>query len=109
MTLMHDDVDGSPADETVRFGLDGVDYEIDLSDQHAAQLRRSLATFVSAARPTGGRSGWRSPATNGSVRTLTTGVDPSAVRAWAASNRIRVAPRGRIPTSVIEQFRAAGN
>jgi nucleoid-associated protein Lsr2 len=48
--LLIDDLDGSEADATVRFGLDGVEYEIDLSAEHAEELRTTLAPFVGAAR-----------------------------------------------------------
>ena len=51
-----DDVDGEPADETVRFSLDGVDYEIDLSADNASDLRNGLAGYVSAGRRVGGRN-----------------------------------------------------
>ena len=37
-TLFIDDLDGSEADGTIRFGLDGADYEIDLNTEHAQQL-----------------------------------------------------------------------
>ena len=49
-----DDLDGSDAAGTVSFGLDGRTYEIDLSDDNAAKLRDSLASFVAAARKRGG-------------------------------------------------------
>ena len=55
-TLLTDDVDGGEAAETVRFALDGVEYEIDLNEQHARELRESLTVFVEAARRVGGRS-----------------------------------------------------
>lgn len=45
-----DDLDGTPAAETVMFGLDGAGFEIDLSENNAAALRASLATFVENAR-----------------------------------------------------------
>ncbi|WP_083821859.1 Lsr2 dimerization domain-containing protein [Saccharopolyspora spinosa] len=45
-----DDVDGSPANHTVTFALDGVTYEIDLNDAHAQQLRAVLNRYVKAAR-----------------------------------------------------------
>lgn len=54
VTLL-DDLDQSPADETVEFGLDGVSYEIDLSEDHARVLREGLRDFVEHARRTGGR------------------------------------------------------
>jgi hypothetical protein len=45
-----DDIDGSRASETVSFGLDGVQYEIDLNSVNAELLRRALAPFISKAR-----------------------------------------------------------
>lgn len=55
-----DDLDGSAADRTVRFGWDGTDYEVDLNSEHAEQFEAALERFVQAARRTGGRSGRRS-------------------------------------------------
>ena len=49
-TLFIDDLDGSAAEGTVRFGLDGSEYEIDLNEEHARQLRDALARYVSVAR-----------------------------------------------------------
>jgi len=66
-TLFIDDLDGSQAEGTVRFGLDGTDYEIDLNARHAQALREALARYVRAARrPARGRrraspSGWTAP------------------------------------------------
>ena len=53
--ILVDDVDGSEANQTVTFALDGVTYEIDLNDEHAAALRESLEEWVGKARRTGGR------------------------------------------------------
>ena len=60
--VLVDDIDGNDAEETVSFALDGVDYEIDLSDKHAGELRNALSLYVGHARRTGGRrkSGRRS-------------------------------------------------
>jgi hypothetical protein len=41
-TLLIDDLDGGQADDTVRFGLDGTDCEIDLSARHTDALRKAL-------------------------------------------------------------------
>ena len=97
-----DDVDGGAAAETVRLGLDGVSYEIDLNDDNAAKLRDALVLYVKNARRIGGatRSRGTAPAS---------GYDPRVVRAWAASNGIELPARGRIPALVLEQHRAAGN
>ena len=54
-TLLIDDIDGSAAEGTVRFGLDGTEYEIDLNARHAKQLRDALARYLDAARRSGGQ------------------------------------------------------
>ena len=43
---LEDDLDGGPADETVRFGLGSAEYEIDLSKKNAAAFRRKIAPFI---------------------------------------------------------------
>jgi hypothetical protein len=100
ITELLDDLDGGTADETVSFELDGVAYEIDLSAANAQALRESFTRYQEAGRQVGGR---RRPAA------VPTGVDNSAVRAWAASNGVELPARGRIPATVIDQYRAAGN
>jgi hypothetical protein len=97
-----DDVDGKPAVETVKFGLDGREFEIDLSEKNAKAIRKALEPWVAAARRVGGRQ------SRGTKR-VETGVDTAAVRAWAASNGIELSARGRLPRDVVEQYRAAGN
>jgi hypothetical protein len=62
-TLFIDDLDGSAAEGTVRFGLDGTEYEIDLNAKHAQALRDALARYVSAARRANGAA--RRPARTG--------------------------------------------
>jgi len=97
-----DDTDGSEAAETLTVGLEGVNYELDLSDENARKLREQLAPWLAAARRTGGRQAGKSKATSNNV-------DLKAVRAWAASNGVEVSSRGRVPASVIQQYQAAGN
>jgi hypothetical protein len=98
-------VDG--AGETVNFALDGRQYEIDLTNEHADDLRAALDRYVRAARKVGGRQ-TRARAT-GARAAAAVEYSPQAVRAWAKANKIKVSPRGRIPQSVVERFRAAGN
>ncbi|WP_244211024.1 Lsr2 dimerization domain-containing protein [Amycolatopsis kentuckyensis] len=50
-----DDLTGEPAAETVGFGLDGIDYDIDLSFANADALRALLQRYAAAGRRTGGR------------------------------------------------------
>jgi hypothetical protein len=105
-TVLVDDLDGSQDDvHTVRFSLDGTDFEIDLTADNEARLRDKLDRFVENATPvraprgrTGGRVS-RPPAS-----------DPDqtrAIRAWAAANGYVVSTRGRIPKSVQDAFAAA--
>ena len=104
--VLVDDIDGSDAAETVSFALDGVDYEIDLSDQHAEELREAVSLYVGHARRTGGRrkSGKRSSgaaAENGAV------ASAADIRAWARENGWDVPERGRVSADVREAYAAA--
>ena len=102
--VLEDDIDGGEATETVTFGLDGTDYEIDLSDANAAKLRDALALYVANGRRTSGRRGARRSA---SSRGASMGPSAREVRDWARSNGHKVPERGRIPSAVREAFDAA--
>ncbi len=104
--VLVDDLSGDPADTTIRFGLDSRDYELDLTDENAQQLRQLLNRYTTAARKV---SAGRRPGTAAPVKAEFAAVDPAAVRAWAKSNNVEVSPRGRIKASVLEAYRAAGN
>jgi len=113
-TLVDDLDDNVTAEETIRFGLDGTEYEIDLSAENAASLREDLATWVDHARRTGGRrrkspTGTRDPARPSqriAGRTPANREHTAAVRDWARHNGYDVSSRGRIPTAVQEAFDA---
>ena len=98
---LEDDLDGGPADETVRFGLGGTEYEIDLSKKNATAFRRKIAPFVEHARKAG-RGQRRRPG-----RTASSWERSADIRAWAKDQGITVSDRGRIPASVAEQYDAA--
>lgn len=104
-----DDFDGTEAAETVKFALDGKNFEIDLSRSNANELRRTLKPYVdrsrSARRTTSARNGKRRPSGGSSRRTE--GYDRTEVRVWAKANRIKVAPRGRISNDIVEKWRRA--
>jgi hypothetical protein len=106
-----DDLDGTAsADiETVKFGLDGVEYEIDLTLGNSARLRDGLADFVASARKVGGRAKRGSAALRAGRSTsgARTKEQSTAIREWARSNGHELADRGRIPAGVIEAFEAA--
>ena len=97
--ILEDDIDGSPADETVRFALNGTQYEIDLSSDHAQTLRGTLGRYVEHARKASGPSR--------QARGPRKRVDNSAVRAWAREQGKEISERGRIPASVMKEYEAA--
>ena len=94
--------------QIVSFGLDGTTYEIDLTNEHADELRAALARYVEAARKAGSDRPARARST-GRSRSSKPAISPTAIREWAKASGIEVSARGRIPQSVIDQFRAAGN
>jgi len=102
-----DDLNGEPADTTVRFGLDSREYELDLTEANAQELRDGFARYIPAARKASGRR--RASTASEKPAETFTGFDPAAVRAWAASNGYTVSARGRIKAEVLTAFRAAGN
>ncbi len=91
--LLVDDLDGSPADETVQFSLDGTDYEIDLSTDHARELRERLKEYVRR-----GRTESRPPRAR---------HEAARIRAWALHNGFDVAPRGRIHRDILDAYHRA--
>jgi hypothetical protein len=103
-TVFIDDLDGSEAYGTVRFGIDGTEYEIDLSAEHAQALREALARYVRAARRAGGRA--RRPARGGG-RASRSGGNSTEVREWAKAHGIDVKDRGRVPAELVVKFKAA--
>jgi hypothetical protein len=101
-----DDIDGSPNAQTVRFGYQGQQFEIDLADKNHVAFLASLRPFIAAARVDPGRRPPRGTAggrRSGSLLSL----DRGAVRAWARQQGLPVAERGRIRADVLEKYAAA--
>lgn len=103
-TLFADDLDGSDAEGTVRFGLDGVHYEIDLNTVHTKDLRGALARYVEAGRKV---SGPTRRVTRNRGQAATTGLNSNEVRDWAKANGLEIKDRGRVSADVIAKFREA--
>ncbi|MEC3981848.1 histone-like nucleoid-structuring protein Lsr2 [Amycolatopsis sp. H20-H5] len=101
---MVDDLEGGEANQTVPFGLDGVDYEIDLSDDNARGLRDELARFVAAARRTGGRKIRLAAGQSANGSSGTDRERSREIRAWAQDNDYDVSARGRIASEIVEAF-----
>ncbi len=79
VVILEDDLEGGPADETVKFALDGVQYEIDLSQKNAARLRESAAADREQNK---------------------------AIRTWAKRKGRNISDRGRIPQEIVDEYNA---
>lgn len=127
--LLSDDLDGGDATETVKFGLDGTVYEIDLSDPHAEELRTFLNRYIGAGRRIGkmylNNAGAKSTAAAGrrperdawldaaatrgpaaSAVSNSTKEERTEIRAWAATFGVQVAERGRIKDEIVQAWRS---
>lgn len=106
-----DDIDGTVLEigqgETVLFSIDGVAYEIDLTDGNAEALRAALAPYVAAGRSISSARATSAGAASVRKRRRTGQQDFSAIREWAKSNGYHVSERGRVPASVLEAYEAA--
>lgn len=94
-----DDIDGKPADETVTFALDGVSYELDLTNKNADKFRGLFQDYIAAGRKTGKVSKGK--------KAVAGGPTAADVRGWAKDNGIDVPARGRIPQEVRDAFDSA--
>jgi Lsr2 len=124
-TLFIDDIDGTEAEGTVRFGLDGAQYEIDLSAANAAALRDAYSPYLAAARRTKGAGAPRrnrrpaprpQPVSELAIPPAPNGVRPSngshhatndEIRSWAKSVHLPVKDRGRLPAEIVAQYKSA--
>jgi hypothetical protein len=103
--LLIDDIDGSAAVETIAFGLDGTQYEIDLNAGHARELRELAAPYIGKARRITGPG--RRPARSRSVSV--NGVNSEKIREWAKAQGIEVKDRGRVPAGLVAQYEMANS
>jgi hypothetical protein len=99
---LQDDLDGSPAAETVRFAIAGSEFEIDLSERNARTFRQQINPFLEHARRAGRSAKARSESRGAASRART-----SRIRAWARDHGMTINDRGRIPANVIERYEAA--
>ena len=102
-----DDLDGSVADETVEFGLDGVSYQIDLSSVNAEKIRDMLSDFVTNARRSGLRKRPGAATAKGARSAAVDREQNQAIREWARKRGLRVSERGRISAEVLEAYHQA--
>lgn len=103
ITKLVDDLDGTDAEMTLEFGLDGTEYAIDLNDPHYEEYRKVLELLASK-----GRVVTREPVKV--KRTLSTGKKTSVVgktqemREWLRANGHNVSDRGRVPTHLVDLY-----
>ena len=101
--ILVDDLDGGSADETVRFGLDGVSYEIDLSSSNASELRTAVDRFAPHARKTSSGRATRTKISSGRNQ------DSAQIRQWARDNGYAVNSRGRIQAEIQDAYQKANS
>src|SRR5258708_49530 len=104
--MLIDDIDQLEAAETVRFGVDGTAYEIDLSARHASELRSMAGRYIRVARrirpaPSRARQQYQ-PRT----RTQMDREQSRRIRSWALERGLLGSPRGRIPQHVVDEYEA---
>jgi Lsr2 len=101
VTTFEDDLTGGEAEGTVRFSLDGADWEIDLNAENAAALRKAFGPYVEHARKASGSQPARRTRSSAARR------DTTVIRSWARANNVTVNDRGRIPAEVVAQYEAS--
>lgn len=102
--IVTDDIDGTEAQQTLQFGFEGKNYEIDLNDKNAEKLRDALAPFITAGRKISGSGRGRASSGGGASMDK---EKMKKIRQWAADNGHNVNSRGRISSNVIEAYEAA--
>jgi nucleoid-associated protein Lsr2 len=106
ITEFIDDIDGSPAERTFTFAVDGTNYEIDLSAQNIAEFKAAIGGFVESARKV------KASRSNNAHRPRGAGASGDrqsreqtrAVRQWARQHGHDIGNRGKIPASIQQAF-----
>jgi hypothetical protein len=106
-TLFIDDIDGGQAEGTVRFALDGTDYEIDLNSKHSEELRSALGKYVTHARKVGGAARRGGRVAGRASRGAGSALNTTEIRNWARENGFDIKDRGRVPADLVAKYQAA--
>lgn len=105
-----DDLNGEEAQETVRFGIDGTDYEIDLTTENAEELRSALSEYVDKGRKAKtGRRGQGGQGGQGfsSAPSKSKREETQKIRQWAQDNGHNPSSRGRITQAIVDAYNEA--
>jgi Lsr2 len=106
-TLFIDDIDGGAAEGTVRFALDGTEYEIDLNAKHSEELRSALGKYVTHARKVGGSARRAGRAAGRASRGASSALNTTEIRNWAREQGFDIKDRGRVPADLVAKYQAA--
>jgi hypothetical protein len=106
-TLFIDDIDGGAAEGTVRFALDGTEYEIDLNAKHSDELRSALGQYVTHARKVGGGARRAGRAAGRAGRGAGSALNTTEIRNWAREQGYDIKDRGRVPADLVAKYQAA--
>src|SRR5262249_33047069 len=104
--VLIDDIDQSEAAETVRFGVDGTAYEIDLSAEHASELRSTISRYIRVARRIQSAPARARQQRPSRPRTQMDREQSRRLRSWARERGLLAPPRGGIPQQVPAGYEA---
>lgn len=106
-TLFIDDIDGGAAEGTVRFALDGTEYEIDLNAKHSEELRSAIGKYVTHARKVGGGARRAGRTAGRAGRGAGSSLNTTEIRNWAREQGYDIKDRGRVPADLVAKYQAA--
>ncbi len=106
-TLFIDDIDGGAAEGTVRFALDGTEYEIDLNAKHSEELRSAIGKYVTHARKVGGGARRAGRSAGRTSRGAGSAFNTTEIRTWAREQGYDIKDRGRVPADLVAKYQAA--
>lgn len=104
ITEFIDDIDGSPAERTFTFAVDGTNYEMDLSTENIAEFKAAIGGFIESARKIKGSNNGRRNRSAGASGGRQSREQTQAVREWARGQGHNISNRGRIPSSIQQAF-----
>ncbi|WP_027343032.1 histone-like nucleoid-structuring protein Lsr2 [Hamadaea tsunoensis] len=111
IVVYKDDLDGTEEGvRPVKFGFDGVSYEIDLAPANHAKLKEILQPYIEAGTKVSGRAAATpriAPARRAAAAAEQKEFN-ARVREWAPGAGHKVKPRGRVPEKVIEAYLKSG-
>jgi hypothetical protein len=100
-TIRVDDLDGTTEGaRPITFAVDGVTYDIDLTEENLHELRNAFSPFIDAARPR--------PKPKQGSKPKVTREQLAAIRQWGHANGYEFSDQGRIPNHVLEAFEKFG-